>query len=57
MKCENHMCIFEEKGKCLLDEIQLDCQAKCTECINISVDEEFLAKRKKEMLLDIETRY
>ena len=57
MKCENIMCIYENGGVCSLDEITIDLQAKCTECINVSIDNETLNQRKREMLLDIESRY
>ena len=51
MMCENLFCIYWENGECVLDEVTLDCQGKCNECIYIKLDEkEIKAKSAQQRL-------
>ena len=54
--CENELCIYQNKGKCELDYIELDTYGNCRECICIEVDENLSVKLKaeKERKLDAE---
>ena len=54
MNCENYFCIYQNKGVCLLDSIELDIQWQCKECIYLDIDEEDLQllKSKKRLALD-----
>ena len=46
MNCENWLCIYEEKGKCVLKNIEIDAAGMCKECININLKEEKLQEIK-----------
>ncbi len=51
MKCENYFCIYENKGICILDIIELDIQGQCKECIYVSIEEnelQYLKNIKRE---------
>jgi hypothetical protein len=39
MICENVLCIYNKKEKCILSEISLDYQGRCSECIYVSIEE------------------
>ena len=47
MNCSNCWCIYEEDGLCCLDEIDIDSLGHCSECINVSIDDEILDILKK----------
>lgn len=47
MNCENWLCIYEEKGKCILKNISIDSCGQCNECIYINLEEDKLKKFKK----------
>ncbi len=49
MKCENEFCIYQENGDCIIDDISLDAAGCCTECINISLNKNFLTEIKKQI--------
>lgn len=44
--CENEFCIYEENGKCTLDEITLNIDGSCNECIYINIDKQTLKMLK-----------
>ena len=46
MNCENWLCIYEEKGKCILKNISIDSCGQCNECIYINLEEEKLQEIK-----------
>lgn len=46
MNCENYFCIYQEKGCCTLENIELDILGQCKECIYVDIDEEELKKKK-----------
>jgi hypothetical protein len=50
MFCENKLCIYWEEDKCILEEVELDFQGKCTQCIYIDIDDEELEKYRKRTL-------
>lgn len=37
MKCENLYCIYEQNGKCILDEIEINSVGMCSECILLPI--------------------
>lgn len=49
MNCENNFCIYWEDGNCELDEISLDIQGRCMECIYVDIDEEVLSENRKKI--------
>ena len=54
IKCENFLCIFEKRGKCIFDEIELDITGQCTVCIYPNFDEEYLDNAKIQTLNKID---
>lgn len=50
--CDNEFCIYQKQGKCVLENVQLDIQGNCTECIYIEVDESTLNSLKERLLRD-----
>ena len=46
LKCENKFCIYCDKEKCTLENIELDIIGQCTECIYPNIDGEVLRKAK-----------
>ena len=54
MKCENHFCIYENAGFCLLEYIELDTQGQCKECIYVNIEEEKLKALKRQSLLNLD---
>jgi len=57
MKCENCYCIYNRVYECILEEIWVDAAGMCEECINVSLDCEFLENEKERQLLDLEKRF
>lgn len=56
MECENNYCIYEKKGKCILDTISLDTTGQCIDCIYFNIDDDTLQKLKSKTLNDLEKR-
>lgn len=50
MNCENDFCIYQNKGKCILDKIDIDSLGMCAECIYPDIDEEILMQAKLKLL-------
>lgn len=50
MNCENNFCIYQNKDKCILDEISIDSSGMCTECIYPNIDEKILNQAKLKLL-------
>lgn len=48
--CENEFCIYQKQGNCILDNIQLDKQGCCLDCIYIDIEENELNKFKEKPL-------
>ena len=49
MKCENFLCVYENKGQCLLERVELDVVGLCKECVYIDIEDEALAIKKEQM--------
>ncbi len=47
MDCENCFCIYQYRGRCRLDSIEMDIQGKCKECVYIDMDEATLDSIKE----------
>ena len=50
MKCENYFCVYWSGGKCVLQEISLDIQGNCQNCIYVKIDKKSLEKSRQEFL-------
>lgn len=46
MKCENYYCVYWFEDTCILNEISLDIQGNCRECILVDVEESVLKKAR-----------
>lgn len=46
MECENVFCVYQEKDKCILDEICIDNIGLCCSCICVDIPDEELVKYK-----------
>ena len=53
MKCENCFCIYEENGSCTLQDIELDIQGLCKECIYINIENRELQNLKFKSKLSV----
>jgi len=56
MKCGNRMCIYWAENTCILDNISLDDQGSCLECISVDIEEETLREYRKRSLQIVENR-
>ena len=54
MKCENCYCVYQTKGKCILEKISIDISGMCKECIYVNVDKEVLTEKKLKLLKNFE---
>ena len=50
MDCENCFCIYESKGKCILENVGINSLGMCTECIYPDIDEEIVNTAKINLL-------
>lgn len=50
MRCENSFCIYQSKGNCMLDQIDIDYLGMCAECIQPDIDKEILYQAKLKLL-------
>ena len=50
MKCENSFCIYQTKGECSLDKVNIDSFGMCAECIYPDIDEKILNQAKLKLL-------
>ena len=50
MICENIYCIYNNDERCMVEDIELDIQGKCTSCIYVDIEKEYLNRKKKELL-------
>ena len=46
MKCENCFCVYQEKGECILEIIDIDIIGQCDSCIYIDIPQYDLNKYK-----------
>ena len=56
MNCENYFCIYQSKGKCTLNKIDINNLGMCTECIYPDIDEEIINKAKLKLLKEYEKK-
>ena len=49
MQCDNHFCIYWCHGNCLLDDISIDIQGSCQDCIYVSITEDFLELEREKI--------
>lgn len=54
MRCENGLCLYYDKGKCILDEISVDSLGMCAECMLVSIDEKIIEEKRREQLTMLE---
>ena len=54
MKCENCFCIYQSKGECDLEEIEIDSSGMCSDCIYPQIDEKTLKDAKLKLLINYE---
>ena len=57
MFCENIFCIYQEDGKCIFDEMTIDIDGMCSECMLVEIDSELLERLKKEKREELDRRY
>lgn len=59
MRCENIFCIYWVAHSCRLDEISLDVQGNCENCVYIDIDESILytERRRGYEKYDFENEY
>jgi len=50
MQCENHLCVFWKKDKCILNKISLGIFGQCAECIYIDISPKVIEKQRQQML-------
>ncbi|MBR3767073.1 MAG: hypothetical protein IKL10_02415 [Clostridia bacterium] len=50
MNCANSFCIYQLKGKCMIENISIDYLGMCAECIYPDMDEEILRQAKLKLL-------
>ena len=50
ISCENEFCIYQKEGTCILENIRLDTQDNCTECICVNMEEVALTTLKEKLL-------
>ena len=50
MICENIFCVYNKEENCVLGDVELDIQGKCTSCEYVDIDDEYLKRKKKEAL-------
>ncbi len=53
LSCENKFCIYQKQGNCVLENVQLDIQGNCLDCIYINVEEDTLNNMKEKLLRDL----
>ncbi len=56
MYCENRFCIYWSDQACILDEISLDIQGSCQQCIYVDMEEEFLKTYREKFLKHYEAQ-
>ncbi len=54
MKCENYLCIYENQGECLLENVALNILGQCKECIYIDIEQERLNRLKEKTRVRLE---
>ena len=47
MNFENYFCIYQNNGRCMLENIELDIMGQCKECIYIEINKQTLQQLKE----------
>lgn len=50
MKCENELCVYQDKGYCILEGVAIDSNGRCTECVYPDIDKRLLTLAKNRFL-------
>ncbi len=50
MRCDNIFCIYWVKNNCGLDDISLDIQGNCKDCIYVNIEDEVLENYRQKLL-------
>ena len=50
MDCENIFCIYQSKGKCTVEEIEIDSMGMCATCLYPEIDKKVLERAKRDIL-------
>ena len=54
MNCENSFCIYQSKGRCILETVDINSLGMCTECIYPNIDEDLINQAKLKLLKQYE---
>ncbi len=49
MECLNYFCIYQKDDECMLDEIELDINGSCAECIYPDIPPQILECEKEKL--------
>ena len=55
LNCENYLCVYQSKGKCIFDEIDLDITGQCLACVYPDIDDKFLNEIKKKAIKKLDS--
>lgn len=50
LSCENEFCIYQRRGNCILQSVQLDIQGNCIDCVVIHIEKDALNNLKEKLL-------
>ncbi len=56
MKCDNSFCIYQKEDECILNEIELDINGICMDCIYVNIPKKILSGYKKKLLENLDSR-
>jgi hypothetical protein len=56
MQCENVFCAYWQNYICRLEQITLDIQGKCRECVYVEPDAKLLNRERNKILKRYETK-
>ena len=54
MNCENSFCIYQSKGQCILETVNINSVGMCAECIYPDIDDDLINQAKLELLKQYE---
>lgn len=56
MECENSLCIYQQNGKCIVENITINSLGMCSVCIYPDIDKTTLTRAKKKLLIKYNDR-
>lgn len=56
LACGNQLCAYWSDDACILGKVSLDEQGSCIDCMTVELSEEFLARKRKELLEELDRR-